>query len=245
MKKRKSNHLALILCSLFFSCSGSFTESADDYILLKSPIGTCEGKNDPSDSERIIADFTWENSGSFENGILYVFNASSNDPIVKQEIEAGSEMVEISLERGIEFEWYIKSKRVESNDSIPSDKKQFISEFITQDLTPFPVVIEDLRELADSFIVEWANHPDETNTDLSYMVYFSSRIEKDEQIAYQKLEFLEQGIPYSSGDVLSREQQKTGLKAGDYFFKIDAIALSGNNELISSSYKRVPLANDY
>lgn len=246
MKTRILQNIALITFCLFLSCEGKFDESADNYILLTAPIGTCEGRDDDSNSDNIIANFSWENNGSFDNGFLIITETSSGEEIIKKEIETSMQNSEIILERGLEFQWYIKSKLMGNNDSIISKTKEnFVSEFITNERTPFPVIIEIQTQLPDSFVVEWANHPDETNNDLTYVVYFSTRIEKEEAIAYPDIQFTQPGTTYASGDNLRRVQDKTGLKAGDYFFKIDVIAQSGNDQLISSTYVRFNLLTDY
>lgn len=245
MKINISLGLVLTFFCLFISCSGEFEPRTDSYITLSAPIDKCEGRNDELNINNIIADFSWSNNnGEFEKGYLIVEETATNTEVVKKEIETSLEKTEVSLPRGIAFRWYIKSKLVASNDSIPSDVQEFVSEFVTNEETPFPVEIYNSKQTLESFIIQWRNHPDEKNNDLTYKVYFSQRVDNDVYIPYSELKFTEPSINYNSGDILERVQPKNGLMAGYYFFRIDAITQSGGDLLISSSYDRVPLASD-
>ncbi|MFS4446317.1 hypothetical protein [Maribacter sp. 2307UL18-2] len=236
----------LVFIAFLISCEGNFDPSPENYILLKAPIGNCEnGSDDLRNSDNIIVEFTWENSGTFDDGELFVFEKNMDELVVQKPIETATKKAEASLPRGIEYYWYVKSNSVETGKAVQSDSKEFVSEFVLSESTPFPVAITNSVATPDTFIVEWENHPEETNRDLSYRVYFSTRVEKDAEINYPDIVFDQPGTSYDSDDRLIREQPKTGLKAGDYFFKIDAIAKSGVQDLISSFYVRVNLLTDY
>ncbi len=246
MKIKLHQILLFIVLYFFYSCSGEFIPSKENYILLTGPIDRCEdGRVDDLNTGNIIVNFSWEANGSFERGNLIITEKLSGVQVIDKEIETATTTTEISLKRGLEYQWYIESISAENSAIIKSKSKEFFSEFVDDEETPYPVVITNKIETADSFVLEWENHPDESKNDLSYIVYFSSRIAIDEIIAYKDLDFSQAGNSYKSGEQLQREQLKNGLKAGDYFFKIDAIAQSGANQLISSTYARVQLLSDY
>jgi hypothetical protein len=236
----------ILFCGLFFSCDGEFTEGKNNFINLNSPIGGgCEVGNLVSDdATKINIGFSWESKGEFNSATIIIMGSSGETVVSKKYDNEIPDKDEFILDRNKDYTWKIEGVD-DTGKIIPSNEGKFFSELLIPNSAPFPPVLEFTDE-QNQFTLTITSSSLETNNQVTYQAYFSiSPIIQGEPLNINEVDFDESGPQFNYGDFsMSTQKLKSGLKKGDYFFRVDAVYDNDGYPLISRSYKRAPLPTD-